>query len=1199
MSQTNLPATKKKSSPFSIDWNQVGRIMLKYALPINPMSTQPDDQGNKGKDLLIRLDRIQSASQNNAASKDWPIKSSLVKSLTSQGLPLHNYQLDALFQQICARDRESQHRRSIAIIGDSGTGKSLCLQTLAHWMLDRTDYIPIWVSPEQLKTLTLTNYLSHQWLTQCSKHYGTEPRLSQDVWQASFEALLKSGRIWLLGDGLDYLFPQSISDGHLSPLDLFVQQQRNLGNCHLILSCQTVTWKSQPLRLAQFDIYQTKSLSSSTQIQQFVQQWLHPYSPQKENLEVEYNLGEQLSSWLPQPQNQHLQKWLKNPLRLSLFCRLWQKNPQTLPQTAATLYRHLVDEFHQWQLENIHIRTTEQAPLNEFLTSLAFHHRQTAETSVPITQGMIVDNQSLLSLSLQLHWLRPVGIVTQDHKQRQYRFQDQTFEDYFAALAIDNWQDFFAQETNALKMFSEQWQQILLFWVGREDIASEDKEALIQALVSFQEEWDQENFYGFRAYLTAAMALSQFRDCSLAQTIVKQLLSWALADKDGSDLRRLAAREVINYVDRPLVMTHLIHLIKNNLDQSQPPPGLDYLERLGQGNKEVIVALTECLHKTEDKTLAWQLAETLGTIDPGNATAIGLIVQALETATSEPEYQKAFVALEKIAHGQGQGVKALVRLLHHQLTPNLRRRTFQCLESVGRGNATAIAILVQLIRTTKDGTTRRQAAESLEKIDPGNPTAIAGLIKLMDTETTQSIHQEVVYSLGEVCPGNQQAIAALVALLEETQDLYVRWIAISSLGKIGFGNEPAIAILEKLIEPGHPLLIRKEAFDSLGKIDPSNPKIVQASMQLMEEVEDEEIYREIAEKLGKIDPGNPKAINALTKSLQVSTDEFVLRQVAVSLGKIDPGNLEALRVLVNLIQSTDDPDIRSLAAESLGEIGSGNPAAIATLIRLLETSSHLESRRCAAKSLSKIATGHKGAIAAFMKVLPTIQDQDLGKQIADGLIHILPEKQMPQVVSQLRDHLLEESSPQPSPSYLVMWHCAQHLSYQTFREAWHQRHLQGEVSPSAVTPDPETRKPLTPVQQLQQELENSSELGFPQIIGIDSGRFIDPDHPAIDIYDQMLAQDCPPFEHGLPETLSKLRLYWHLLQKNSPRSPLLLLFYDRADCPLSSHLLKSLAKFNGLIAVITKQESLGLSVFSPDDPQLSQTLLSWLKSHLQ
>ncbi|EAZ89928.1 HEAT repeat domain-containing protein [Crocosphaera chwakensis] len=1192
MSQVHLSATEKTPSNHSIDWNKVGRLMLKYSLPINPMSTQPNNKGNQRNNLSIYLDCIQNHNGSHADSKHLKLKS-------SERVNGNQNQTESLFEYICDLDKKQRKIGNIAIVGESGTGKSLYLQKIAHWMLDKTDFIPIWLSVEQLTNLSLETYLTDKWLIQCSKHYRTQNKLSQQVWQESFQVLLESGRVWLLADGIDYLLAKSINDRHQSPLNVLRKERHDLiGNCHLMLTCQTVTWKMQPQALAKFDIYQTKSLDNESEIQQFVKQWFVPYSSQQENPESKENLGEKISHLLSQPDKQHLHKWLTNPLRLSLFCRFLQKNPQTLPQTAATLYQVLVDEFYQWQAETTHVTPEVQQQLNQFLTQLAFNHQHRENTSAPIVQKMIEDNRSLLSLSLQLHWLRPIGIISKQEKDNQYRFEDQTFEDYFAALAIDNWQYFLNKETVTLEIFSDQWQQVLLFWLGREDIVLEEKEALIKALISFEDECGQENFYGFRAYLMSAIALSEFPTCSLRENIIEQVFTWVLADTDSQNLSALATRQVMGDLYRPLVITHLIDLITNNPQASNQQRALYYLERLGRGNTEVIATLTQCLQTTDDEILRWQLAETLGNIDQGNPTAINVIVKALETANSESDYQKAFLGLEKIAQGEGQGVKALVRLLHHQPSPNLRRRIFQCLEIVGQGNATAIAILVQLIRTTKDETIRRQAAESLEKIDPGNPTAIAGLIKLMETTTTPSIRQEVVYSLGEVCPGNSQAITALIHLLDENEDTYLRWIAISSLGKIGLGNQKAITTLEKLIHPDEPLLIRKEALDSLGKIDPNNPTIVKASIQLMEQVDNEESYREIAENLGKIDPGNPTSINALTKLLQISRDQFILRQVAVSLGKIDPGNLEALMVLVNLIQSTRDPDIRSLAAESLGDISQGNPAAIATLIRLLETSSHLESRRCAAKSLTKIAVGNKGAIAAFLKILPTIKDQDLGKQVAEGLITILPQKQMPQVVTQLRDYLLKTNLEKYSPCYQVMWHCAQHLSYQTFTEAWHQRNLPEQLPSSSQIAEPKPAETITVFEKLRQQINNNSQLESTQIIWIESRRFIDPDNPSIDIYDQMLEQDCLAFEHGLPETLSKLRLYWHLLQRKSPKSPLILLFYeeakDSADSSLSTHLLKSLEKFKGIIGVITRQESSGLFLFSPDDPQLGETLLHWI-----
>ena len=129
MSQPNPPALEKKSSSFSIDWKKVGRMMLRYFLPINPMSTQPDERGKDGKDLLIALDCIQIANRSNAYSKNLQNQSSQDKPLKSRELNRTHSQVELLFKQICDSDRDPRRRRNIAIVGESGTGKSVFLQT--------------------------------------------------------------------------------------------------------------------------------------------------------------------------------------------------------------------------------------------------------------------------------------------------------------------------------------------------------------------------------------------------------------------------------------------------------------------------------------------------------------------------------------------------------------------------------------------------------------------------------------------------------------------------------------------------------------------------------------------------------------------------------------------------------------------------------------------------------------------------------------------------------------------------------------------------------------------------------------------------------------------------------------------------------------------------------------------------------------
>ncbi|MDJ0507987.1 MAG: HEAT repeat domain-containing protein [Crocosphaera sp.] len=1202
MSQGHLPATQHISSEspltLSIDWKEVSRRMLKYSLPINPMSTQPNHREEEAKKLHISLECLQLANHSSVSLK--------TSDLNRQGLPMSQYNslsgeeyLQESWFETISQVNDPNNTRKIAIVGDSGTGKSLCLQKIAHWILENTKQIPIWVSPSQIKTLTVEEYLHKKWLNQAAKGYRSQKEIPLEQWQASFKALLENGQVWLLADGIDYWLVESIPRKYVSPLNLLIQQQE-IGNAHIILTCQTLTWKKQPQDLSQFDIYQTRPLAKETGVEKFIQQWFSLHYPWSQKLPTEEDFNKKLCRLLQQPEKQNLQSWLTNPLRLSLVCRLWQKKTQTLPDTVANLYSVLVDEFYQWQAETISTNPKQQEELNQFLSQLALSHRQIGERESAISQSLIEDQDSLLSLALQLNWLKRVGLSTQEDQDNYYQFSDPTFEDYFAALAIDEWQYFLREEGN-LGMFQHQWQQILLFWLGREDVTSEDKEALMRALVTFEDGCSPENFYGFKAHLTAVKGLCSFPNSSLAKTIIEKLWGWVLDNGNGVKLRTIAARKALNDLYRPLAVNHLINLLKNYQGTPEQQQALSYLERLAKGNQIATVALTQYLERVEKQSLRWQLAQTLGIIDLGNAKAISTIVEGLEAATTDQEYQKAFLGLEKIAPGQGRGIKALIRLLHRQLEPSLLRRTFECLEIVGKENATAIAILVQLIRTTKEEGIRRQAAQSLEKIDPGNPTAIAGLIKLMQTATSKSIRQEVVYSLGEVFPGNIEAIKALVHLLKENDDIYMRWIAISSLGKIGTNNEEAIAILQQLLNPEEPLLIRKEALDSLGKIAPDNPALIKISRELMEEFKNDEAYREIAETLGKIDPGNTTSINALTQVLKTSNDKFVLRQVAVSLGKIDPGNLDALTVLINLIQDDSSPDICRLAAESLGEIGMDNPAAIAALIRFLETNSNSENRRCAAKSLSKIAVGNKEAVAIFIKLLPIEKSDKLGQQIADSLIETLPIQQMKQVVTQLRDRLDERSLTDISPSYRVLWHCVQHLSYENFKEAWYQRDLSNNSSSFPEQTKSKTNEIVSKFYQFKEQIKQSSQLESKEIIFIDSSRFIDTETPAIDIYDQILEQDYLAFEHGLPETLAKLRLYWHLLQRNYSEKTLILLFYDSASdtgkSNLSPHLLRSLTKFKGVIGVITTQEASGLSVFSPDDPHLAETVLQWLTQY--
>jgi hypothetical protein len=77
-------------------------------------------------------------------------------------------------------------------------------------------------------------------------------------------------------------------------------------------------------------------------------------------------------------------------------------------------------------------------------------------------------------------------------------------------------------DAGTYRIFEPQWKAEILDWVGREDVATEQKEEFIKALVDFDDNCG--NYYRYRAYFLASEASAQFNDCSLADAIVEQLL---------------------------------------------------------------------------------------------------------------------------------------------------------------------------------------------------------------------------------------------------------------------------------------------------------------------------------------------------------------------------------------------------------------------------------------------------------------------------------------------------------------------------------------------------------------------------------------------------------------------------------------------------------------------------------------------------
>jgi HEAT repeat protein/ABC-type dipeptide/oligopeptide/nickel transport system ATPase subunit len=1214
MSEKRLPTEAKKSQ---IDWRKVCQVMLDRSLPMNPLTTQPDGPERKDDNITISLGAI--AQQRQLSSQETTLAANeLSYSLTEDSIA-RIFQQEEFFEQVLAGGKSRTQGRKLVIVGKSGTGKTLLLQKIAEWVLEKTEDVPIWISASQLGTSLFDRYLRQKWLPQAAKDSEIPPI----EWQEAFEEILNSGRVWLLIDAVD--------DRAIQVLSVVRQIRSWTEKVRIILTCRDRVWRTNQNALAGFDAYQTLEFNYPEQVKAFIKKWFNPAQGLPQPQENGENLGEKLFNILARPENVQIRRWLENPLRLSLLCRLWQQQPQDLPSTRAELYKQLVPEFYQWKAETKATKSEQQQQLNDALGQLALQALQ-GKSSDRIPHSLVTqilpENTPLFRLAIRLGWLQSVGIFTENPHEKYYTFFDTTFQAYFAACAIDDWHFFLNPQQNSYRLFEPQWKQVVLMWLGRSQIAKEEKEDLITSAIEFNDKCGYENFYGKRSYFIAAAGLAEFPDCSRADEIVAKIVKWGFGELNGNNLKQKAtprpiaeaARSVLLETDRRRAIALLVKILETTDSEQLRSQVFASIEKIGKNNADAIAALSQRLDSTSSESFHLQIADCLGTIDPGNLKAIATLTRLLTPDTSEDLQQTAFNSLEKIAKGERKTISALLNLIRTAGFSATGRRAFECLEIVGRGNSGAIAALVQLIRASEDEGMRRQAAESLEKLDPGNPTAIAVLIQFLKSAKNEEIRKKAVYSLGEIEPGNSEAISALVQLLKTSEDIFVRWIAVSSLGKIGKESQEAIDALVAIIKSSDRNLLRKEAIDSLVKIQSDHPVAIAALVKLMQYADDEDTRREAAESLSKIDPVNPEAIAALSSLLRTSYDEFTCRQAADSLGKIDPNNSEAIKTLIRLIHLSQDKDIRFLAAESLGEVGKNNPAAIATIIRLIQSSREKETFKQAIKSLGKIGRGNRDAIATLLGLLGSIEDETTRVQIADSLLELLQDRQMMPIVSALRDSFLYKTAVPDIASYKLIWYCAQRLSYPEFHQAWYFRPLPIEPEIDNQPDDlfDEDEIELEVVETTQTDDTNDSDfssslyqaiLAKPELsnsikpIYIDSSQFIDPDNPLIDIYDCMLAQNCPTFEYGVPDTMAKLRLYWNMLRRNGGDRLFILIFYENlADTQrkgFSHAFLEILSKFDGAICVVSEQSIPKLKHFSPTEPKLVQSILDWIEEQTQ
>jgi HEAT repeat protein/energy-coupling factor transporter ATP-binding protein EcfA2 len=799
------------------------------------------------------------------------------------------FEHEAFLAEVVGKPAGGKH---IAIIGEPGAGKTTILTKIGAWLIQQAEQQPpaplvvAWLSLADVGDRRLQEYLRAEWLQKvCEDNF--------DVAWEEWKGLRQQGRVWLLLDGLDEMSGDALAAIHR---DLGLAWAQNL---RVVMTCRINQWETAAggnVLTNSFDVYRTLDYSYQTsqgddQVKEFISKWF------ADNQKV----ANQIRTELDAPGKERIKDLVKNPLRLTLLCASWEKDSQALPETKANLYRGFVNYLYKWKAAEFSDEVKLRQELDLALGELA----KAGLNRAPINDGAVRRFRftaseiselwadlpdTLLPAAKNLGWLNVVG---EEATEAVYAFYHPTFQEYFAACSIDDW-DYFLPRAHidrpvpcqgefvpTYRVFEQQWQQVILLWIGRSDLRDEFKEEFIEKLTNFKE---QENyFYYYRAYCMAAICVGEFKSSWQSKLIIYQLIRWAFGYFNAEQKAwihylysvRVLAKKVMFLTFDKYIVENVTDMLAQEISRDnfhwQLTMLLTFLTEIATGAKQAISVLTEVVkYPSMDKLLRGKSAEALGMIDIGNNEAITALVKILIHDDFESSLHPHILkSLSKIGTGNQQAIASLIALSERSdLENKFYLNVVESLGIIGVGNQQAIDSLVRLLEQDRlESQLCYKIAEALGKVDPGNQKAFATLIKLLeDLELSENfiglndlICSYVSNALIEIAIGDRSTISSLIKLLRQnTLNKTLCSYVAEVLRKIGIGNQEAIASLVELLE--HDDLensLRYHVAVTLGTIDIGNQKAIDSLVKLLERDDLEIWFRySVAEKLGTINIGN-------------------------------------------------------------------------------------------------------------------------------------------------------------------------------------------------------------------------------------------------------------------------------------------------------------------------------------------------------
>ena len=372
----------------------------------------------------------------------------------------------------------------------------------------------IWVSLADLPGENLENYLLDKWLKVALKTFEVKPESKQ-----ALVDIFNTERVWLLLDGLDEM-------GINNPLFWIRNQieQSWLAAARILLTCRLNVWDNGKNYLDNFDVYRNLDFDEE-QVKDFIGRFFINDHERSLLLQGELNKSGK----------ERIRDLIKNPLQLTLLCYAWQRREDSLPETKAGLYKWFVETLYEWKSEYFPTTSSQQKELNRALGELAKAAINQPSNRFRLSREQVVKylgeiDQPLGKLALDIGWLNIVGVAEENPEEEVYAFFHPSFQEYFAALVIDDYQFFLNHipknpEQGVYRVFENQWTEVILLWLGQQsDQIIAEKNKLMEELFNFNDGCGFCNFYWRVSFEILIKFLGEFKQyCNYDKILTKAI----------------------------------------------------------------------------------------------------------------------------------------------------------------------------------------------------------------------------------------------------------------------------------------------------------------------------------------------------------------------------------------------------------------------------------------------------------------------------------------------------------------------------------------------------------------------------------------------------------------------------------------------------------------------------------------------------